>query len=455
MRRFLPTSLAGQMALLLGLALLVAQLANFALILNERQKLGLAQNEGPAIITLATVADDYGDAAPIFRQAVIDDRSRRGARFARAAVSGISDSERDPGLEAEVAAALAKAGASAKSVRAARGPGREASPRTRRPREVPADIQLLRIAVEQPDGSWLTARMATPKRDPWLGVRLGAATLLLYLLVLGATVWIAVRIARPLRDLTRAAGRFQGRDEPIPVPTRGPGDVVQAIEAFNAMRRRMTSLLDEKDHMLGAIGHDLRTPLASLRIRVESMEPPEEREAAIAKIEEMTGMLEDILVLARTGRARESAREVDLTALAEAVVEEYRELGRPVTFVDSPRQVLAVQPDLIRRALRNLIDNAVKYGGSADVSVAPTADAIALRVADRGPGIDAAERKRVLQPFHRLEQSRNRDSGGAGLGLAIASSVAESHGGRLMLEDSKPHGLTASILLTAERPAQG
>ncbi|WP_116090732.1 sensor histidine kinase [Sphingomonas crusticola] len=454
MKRFLPTSLAGQMALLLGLALLVAQLANFALILNERQKLGLAQSEGPAIITFATVADDYGDAAPIFRQAVIEDQSRRGARFAEAAQSGIGESERDTALETQIDAALAKAGATARSVRAARGPGTDVNPRTGRRREVPPDIQLLRIAAQQQDGKWLTARMATPRRDPLLALRLGAATLLLYLLVLGATIWIAVRIARPLRDLTRAAGRFQGRDEPIAVPSRGPGDVVRAIEAFNAMRHRVTALLDEKDHMLGAIGHDLRTPLASLRIRVESMEPREEREAAIAKIEEMTAMLEDILVLARTGRARETAREVDLAALAEALVEEYRELGQPVSFVESARQVAAVQPDLIRRALRNLIDNAVKYGGSARVSVARTADGVAVTVADEGPGIDAAERQRVLQPFQRLEGSRNRGTGGAGLGLAIASSVAESHGGRLILADNVPRGLKASILLATEPPTE-
>lgn len=445
MRRFRPTSLAGQMALLLGLALLVAQLANFALILNERQKLGLAQSEGPAITTFATVADDYGDAAPEFRQAVIDDNRRRGARFAATSASGIADSERDTALEEEVGSALAKAGANATMVRAARGPGATGA-RGRR-RDLPSDIQLLRVAARQADGRWLTARMATPRRDPLLALRLGAATLVLYLLVLGATLWIAVRIARPLRDLTRAAVRFEGRAEPIPVPSRGPGDVAQAIAAFNAMSRRMTGLLDEKDHMLGAIGHDLRTPLASLRIRVETMEPVEEREAAIAKIEEMTAMLEGILVLARTGRAREAAREVDLAALAEALVEEYRDLGQPVSFTTSARQVATVQPDLIRRALRNLIGNAVKYGGSAEVSVAPADGGIALNVADHGPGIPSDAREQVLQPFHRLEGSRNRDTGGAGLGLAIASSIAESHGGRLMLADNPPRGLKASILI--------
>jgi signal transduction histidine kinase len=449
MRRFLPTSLAGQMAWLLGLALLVAQLANFALILNERQKLSLAKTEGPAIATFAAVADDFGDAAPIFRKAVIEDQSRRGARFATAAASGIADKERDAALEAQLRTALVKAGAPSQAVRAARGGDMQINPRTGHRRELPADVQLLRFSTRQQDGSWLTARIATAKRDPLLALRLGAATLLLYLLVLGATIWIATRIARPLGDLTRATGRFHGHDEPIPVPSRGPGDVVKAIEAFNAMGQRMTRLLDEKDHMLGAIGHDLRTPLASLRIRIESMDPPEEREAAIAKVTEMTAMLEDILILARTGRARDGARDVDLTALAEAVVEEYRELGRPVTFLPAVRQVASVHPDLVRRALRNLIDNAIKYAGDAMVVVEPAENGVALSVLDTGPGIPADARDRVMRPFQRLEGSRNRDTGGAGLGLAIATSVAESHGGRLVLADNPPRGLRASIFLPA------
>src|SRR4029079_640784 len=190
-------------------------------------------------------------------------------------------------------------------------------------------------------------------------------TLLLYLIVLGAGVWIAMRLARPLRDLTRAADAFGGRTDPVAVPVRGPSDLRSAIEAFNAMNRRVLSLVDEKDRMLGVIGHDLPPPLASLRIRVESMEPEEDRAAAIAKIAELTAMLEDILVLARSGRAREESRSVDLAALAEAVVEECRDLGQPVELAESARLVAEAQPMLLRRALRNLIENAVKYGGNA------------------------------------------------------------------------------------------
>jgi signal transduction histidine kinase len=199
--------------------------------------------------------------------------------------------------------------------------------------------------------------------------------------------------------------------------------------------------------MLGAIGHDLRTPLASLRIRVESMEPEEEREAAIAKITELTAMLEDILVLARSGRAREEERRMDVTALAEAIAGDYIERGQPVAIDPSDRQVLSVQPAMLRRALCNLIDNALLYGGTAAIGVAAVDGGIEIRVSDTGPGIPSADMVRVLQPFHRLETSRNRDTGGSGLGLAIAQSIAESHGGALRLSANTPSGLVAAIYL--------
>jgi len=312
-----------------------------------------------------------------------------------------------------------------------------------KPRGWQNNVEFLRIAIRRSHDQWLTARLTVPRRDPLLALRLGGATLFLYLVVLGASIWIALRIARPLRDLTAAADRFAGKADPVEISPSGPDDIALAMTAFNAMNRRVVALLDEKDHMLGAIGHDLRTPLASLRIRVESMEPEEERAAAIAKIEEMTAMLEDILILARTGRAREDVRPVDIGALAETLVDEYQDLGQPVRFTASTRHVAPVQPDLLRRALRNLIDNAVKYGGSADVSV----EAGLIRIVDHGPGIPAADFDKVLQPFHRLETSRNRDRGGSGLGLAITRSIVEAQGGSLKLEPSDPTGLTATVVL--------
>jgi len=440
-RRWLPKSLAGQMAALIGLALLIAQLANFALILNEREKLSLAQNEAPALSAFARTASDVAEAQPEFRDAVAIDASRRGARFAIGEMRTIAEKDREKALEARAKAALADAGVATEDIHATR---KAAAGDNRRSR---AGSQMLRLETATPDGRWLSARIYTPRRDPLLPARLATATALLYLIVLGASVWIAIRIARPLRDLKRAADHFHGKGEPVEVTPRGPEDVRRAITAFNAMNRRVVDLIDEKDHMLGAIGHDLRTPLASLRIRIESMDPEDDRVAAVAKIEEMTAMLEDILVLARSGRAREDGRPTDVSALAEALADEFADLGQPVTFSRSPRAVAPVQAALLRRGLRNLIDNAVAYGGSATVSVEDIGARIAIRVADSGPGIPGDEIGKVLRPFYRIEGSRNRATGGSGLGLAIARNIAEQHGGSLTLTANEGGGLVAAIMI--------
>jgi signal transduction histidine kinase len=443
-RRLLPSSLFGQLALLIGAALLIAQLVNFALILNERQKLSLAQNQGPAITRFAAVAGDLHQAPREFRFAVIEDASRRGARFAVGPKSAVAaEAERVPAIEARLRQTLAGNGVPADEARAQLRTERWRDGRDGRGGP-PAPVLTLSARY---GSQWLNGRILTPRPDPWLTHRLGGATLALYLIVLGATLFAATRLARPLRDLTRAAERFGGRGEPVAVVPRGPADLRRAIEAFNAMNRRVVALLDEKDRMLGAIGHDLRTPLASLRIRAESMEPEAERARMAETIDEMTAMLEDILVLARSGRGREEARSMDVSALADAVVEEFRELGCDVEMEEGERHVLGVRPNLLRRAIRNLVDNAVKYGGAARVAVRSEGGNLLVEVRDRGPGIPEERLSDVLEPFARIEESRSRETGGSGLGLAIAKAAAETHGGALRLVNAPGGGLVATLVL--------
>ena len=323
MRRFLPKSLLGQMLLLMGAALLVAQLVNFAFILNEQQKLSLAMNEGPAITRFAQTAGRVSAAPAELRPMLAADRPGRGALYRIMAANPIDEErlERVAEIERRLTRALGEAGVQPRAVRAtllAAPPDR--ADRHRHPFH--GGDRLVMLAAQLSDGSWLVGRFHIPRTDPWLVHRLLLGTFALFVLVLGAVLWIATRLARPLRDLTVAAETFEGRNEAPPVEPRGPSDARQAIEAFNAMNHRTLALLDEKDRMLGAIGHDMRTPLASLRIRAESMEPEDERAKMIATIEEMAATLEDIVVLARTGRAREPVRAVDLAALADALVEE-------------------------------------------------------------------------------------------------------------------------------------
>jgi signal transduction histidine kinase len=437
------------MLLLIGAALLVAQTVNFAFILNERQKLSLARNEGPAIGRFTQAAAVIAATAPGQRGLLLSAHRMGPAAVYRLVPQSAVDREgrvRDAGIEARLAASLKEAGVPARAVRAAAPMAVE---RTHAP---PGHghheaRRILMLAAQLDDGSWLDARLDAPRADRWLIHRLALATFMLFVLVFGAAWWIARRLARPLRDLANAAEAFRGRSPAEPVAPRGPSDLRRAVEAFNAMNRRTLALLDEKDRMLGAIGHDLRTPLASLRIRAENMGPEEERERLVATVEEMAATLEDILTLARTGRAREPVRRVDLAALADAVVEEFREQGLAAEMRASPRAVLAVQPNLLRRALRNLVDNALAYGGSAAVTVEAGSGGIEMRVEDDGPGIPADRIEEVLEPFRRLDSSRNRESGGAGLGLAIAQAVAQAHGGRLELENRSEGGLRASLIL--------
>lgn len=448
MTALVPRSLAGRLMLVLGLALFVAQLANFALILNEREKLGLVKSVGPAVTRFASAAADVTEAAPEFRGAVVADLSHRGARYSLADTSRVEEGQRSVEVEAKLAEALTSENVTVRAVRATEAADLPSGLREGR---IVGARRSLRLAAQLPSGAWLSGDLAAPARDPWLTTRLGLATIVLFLLVFGASFFVVRQVARPLQALTSAARDFRGKARPDPVKPAGPVDVRDAIEAFNAMNARLLQLLDDKDRVLGAIGHDLRTPLASLRIRLETMEPEEERVAAIRKLDEMASTLEDILMLAQAGRSRGDMRRADVTSIVDAAVEEFRDLGRPVTFEADGPHVLSVHPTLVRRAVSNLIDNALKYGGKAAVTVMCPQDTLTIAVADDGPGIDPTLLARVLEPFFRGEESRNRLTGGAGLGLAITKSVADIHRGEMTLQNIAGGGLKAELRLPVER----
>jgi signal transduction histidine kinase len=438
LKRFLPSSLIGQIALVMALALLIAQAINFGIVFSERQRATRAQIETPAMARFTGFAQRVVALPPAQQGPLLANVSRR-SRFSIDPQSNVRAELSNARLTTRLRESAELNGLEIRDARAAAG---EAAP-SRRGRP----MQALLLSVQLADGRWFNGRLHMPRPDPLLGARLAISTLLIYILILGAMILIAARLARPLRDLTAAADRFHGRAEAPQVEPRGPADLKRAILAFNAMGARVGVMLDEKDRMLGAIGHDLRTPLASLRIRAESMEPEAERDKVIATIEEMTAMLDDTLALARSGRAREPERAVDLPALADTVVEEFRELGLDVALEPSEKLSATVQPVSLRRAVRNLVENGVKYGGSVRVTVRKVNGHPAIEVADRGPGIPEAELAAVLEPFVRLEASRSRETGGSGLGLTLARAAAQAHGGSLELENRPGGGLLARICL--------
>lgn len=315
-----------------------------------------------------------------------------------------------------------------------------------------ADLYVAGVRSPQSTG-WMVARVRAPPSANALLVPLTLQTLTLYLVLVGVVALILRRITHPLNALTRQVARFAATQDPSgQVEPMGPQDIRQLIVALNAMEWRISSLLDEKDVMLGAIGHDLKTPLAALRVRIESVEDDTERMRMAATIEDIVRTLDDILSLARVGRPSDPLERNELSALVASVVEEYEDMAEPVELGDTERIVLEVRPTWLRRALRNLVGNAVRYGERARVALSRESGFAVIRIDDDGPGIPDSSIEAMTQPFARGDPSRNSETGGAGLGLALARAIAEQHGGALRLAnrrgtDGKVEGLTAQLAL--------
>ncbi|MEG3125587.1 sensor histidine kinase [Sphingomonas sp. GB1N7] len=433
------------MALIIAVALFLAQAINFTLLLQERKNFRYEQATGPAVARIVDAVERANAGGFV---------ERSNGRVRVMATSPIKPgAEHRAEIEQGVHEALAEAGLKVGRVETGVRDIRADSPRLKglNPRLAQRMIRRggeLVIAVEQAGGTWLVLTSPWPRADMDMVWRTIAQTLILYGIVLLPVLWIGRRISRPLRSLSLAARNFTPGEVDAPIAEGGPQDLRDVVSAFNALRLRVTAMLDEKDRMLGAIGHDLRTPLAALRVRIESVEDDADRTKMADTIMEMDRTLDDILSLARLGRPSEPLTEVDLAALVDAVVEDFRDLGADVSFdEDTPRLQMRLRPSLMRRAVRNLIENAVKYGNTAAVSIAATPGKVEIVVADSGPGIPADRLGDVFDPFTRLETSRNRDTGGIGLGLALARAIVGDADGQIVLENRPEGGLNAIIAL--------
>jgi signal transduction histidine kinase len=255
------------------------------------------------------------------------------------------------------------------------------------------------------------------------------------------------RITRPMARLATAAEQM-GRGETIrPLAEEGPLDIRQMTGAFNRMQELLQRFVQDRTRMLAAISHDLRTPITSLRLRAEFVDDEETRSKIVETLDEMQRMTEATLAFAREEAAREDTRTVDLAALVESLCDDLAEMGLAVEFAGADRTPYACRPDSLKRAARNLIENAVAYGERARVALHRSAEELRIVIEDHGPGIPGADMERVFAPFVRLEDSRSRETGGIGLGMAIARTIVRGHGGDITLENLAPRGLRATIHL--------
>ena len=308
----------------------------------------------------------------------------------------------------------------------------------------------LDISVAMGPSLWLNVS-ALPPAVPSAMWPLILTGLLAVVLVAIAAVWAAGRVARPIAGLTTAAERLGRGDALFLAPEEGPQDVKAAAAAFNTMATRLRRLIEDQRALLSAVGHDLRTPIASLRIRTELVKDPELQGRMLNSLSEMERLTEAALAAARGGESGEATRPVDLPSLIEAVCDDLADTGNPVSFSTLPPARVEGRASELRRALRNLIENAVRYGGTARVSLSLMRDEAAIAVDDDGPGIPDDKLSHVTKPFVRLEESRSTETGGHGLGLTIARAIAERHGGELSLANRAGGGLRAELKLPLAR----
>ncbi|PWS34491.1 two-component sensor histidine kinase [Falsiroseomonas bella] len=309
----------------------------------------------------------------------------------------------------------------------------------------PARHQLLG-AIPLPDGSWLNFSAALFRSTAPEHATLASTTAMgVGILLLGLVV---VRlIGRPLRALSEAADRIGGSGPSAPVAEVGPREIRHAAQAFNRMQARIDTLIADRTQALAAVSHDLRTPIARLRLRAGFLEDTEAARAIDADLDEMEAMISSTLAYLRGETESEKRRPADLVAMLETLCDAAVDAGAAVSFQGPPQARLVCSPVLLKRAFANLIDNAVKYGGAARVALEDRDSEAVVAIEDDGPGIPEAEMDAVFEPFRRLEQSRNRGTGGSGLGLTIARRAVESHGGTVVLANRLGGGLVATVRL--------
>ena len=308
------------------------------------------------------------------------------------------------------------------------------------------DANGMGLAVQLKDGSWLNTAFSKKMANGLLTSQSMISLAVTALVLSICAAFIARGMTHPMRRLAVAAEAL-GRGERLqPLPESGPTEIRQTAEAFNLMQARLQRFVEDRTRMLAAIGHDLRTPITSLRLRAEFVSDDETREKMLSTLDELKSMTEATLAFSREQAVAENTRNVNLSALVESLCDDLVELGYQVTVLDSPKIGYRCRADALKRAVRNLVENAVRYGERARVSVAARPTVIEIAVEDDGPGIPAEIMDRVFAPFFRIENSRNRETGGIGLGLSIARNVVRHHGGDVILSNTGS-GLRAVISL--------
>tara|TARA_B100000315_G_scaffold258633_1_gene311483 strand:- start:126 stop:1625 length:1500 start_codon:yes stop_codon:yes gene_type:complete len=495
MKRFLPKSLAGQLIAVLLLALVVAQIVSLQILRDDRRLAFIFVSQQEVMSRTVSVVRLLNEAEPGLHKTIADAASSRRLRFQLADKSAVGKDDEHEGFDHFLQTRLAlELSDDAGEVRVAvhdddndddgetekndghnpfwvpndknrfrewrrNGGFRERSrrgdwwrgergigPHHRRP-SLGMTISIATKGNQK--SSWLNIYSMVPSHNPAIAISSLITIAIMAVLLVIIVIFMVRRATRPVAKLAESAERF-GRGEDVGLlPEMGPEDIRKATRAFNEMQERLTRFVKDRTRMLAAITHDLRTPITSLRIRAEMIENEEAREKILETLVEMQSLTEAALDFARQEASDEPTRSVDLVALVDSLCADLAAVGQEVAYKNGEPERLpyACHPLALKRALRNVIENAVRYGEQAAVDISLTGQEVCVNVSDKGPGIPEDEREQIFEPFFRLEESRNRETGGIGLGLAIARTIVRSHGGDITISDGDQGGAIISICL--------
>ncbi len=311
---------------------------------------------------------------------------------------------------------------------------------------------MLAVSYRLADKRWINFSMPAPKFSSIWQSRFFLAFFVMAVVVSLLSVWAVRRSTAPLALFAWAAERL-GRDVNAPdLPEDGPREVNRAAIAFNQMQQRLRSLINDRTQMLAAISHDLRTPITRLRLRAEFVEDDVQRKKMLSDLEQMEEMIAATLAFARDDSANEERKTLDLSLLVQSVCDDASDGGGDVVYTGIQNEFFSGRPLALRRAFANLVDNAIKYGHRVRVRTSVEQQCFKITFEDDGPGIPEAELNRVFEPFYRTETSRNRETGGTGLGLAVVRSIIGGHGGEITLTNrARNNGLLVIVTLPKEK----
>jgi signal transduction histidine kinase len=314
-----------------------------------------------------------------------------------------------------------------------------------------------KVGIALPDGTMISAKLGPDERQrpfwvgPWIATLLFAA---ISVTLLG--LWAARALTAPLSSFARAAENFSLNGAAAPLPERGPEEIRSVAKAFNRMRERITTLIDDRTRMLAAISHDLRTPITRMRLRSEFIEDAVYRSHMLGDLDQMRSMLQSVLSFLRNDGKPESMTLVDIATTLQLVTDQFADMGHKVAYEGPEHAMATLRPDGLYRSITNLVENAVRFGAEATIRLGVSPDTVTIEVEDDGPGISDAHKGAMLEPFVRGDDARNMDdeTAGFGLGLSIARAIVLAHGGVLSLNDRQPHGLIARIELPVHQQSR-